>query len=151
LIEKMTELLATVAITLSSVALFAYWFRYTTLLMLSARTARDYALAVATANGLNFLGVQAQLRETGASDLDRLYELLDRDYAIIARMLTQLSGSTVESGLETRMLAIDYRLAGAWYRVSRRFSVESARQALEEMSLVVAHFANSVGEASAAA
>ena len=42
----MIELLATTIITLSSVALFGYWFRYTCLLILSARTTRDYAGAV---------------------------------------------------------------------------------------------------------
>ncbi len=140
----MIELLATAAITFSSVVLFAYWFRYTCLLILSAKTARDYAFQVATDNRLSFLGVQSQLREPASSDLDGLRDLLDRDYAVIARMMTQVANSR----LETRMLAINYRLAGAWYRVSRRFSAQSARQALEEMSLVVAHFANSIGEAS---
>lgn len=144
----MIELIATVAITLSSVVLFAYWFRYTCLLILSAKTARDYAFQVATDNGLNFLQVQSQLREPLSSDLEALRQLLDRDYAVIARMMTQVSGSTVETGLETKMLAINYRLAGAWYQASRRLSPQSARQALEEMSMVVAHFANSIGEAS---
>lgn len=146
----MTEVIATVAITLSSAFLFAYWFRYTCLLILSAKTAHDYAFDVATERGLNFLGVQAQLTQTAAGELDRLRDLLDRDYALIARMLTEIRGSNVERGLETRMLAVDYGLARMWFAVSRRFSVSSARQALEEMSLVVAHFANSVGEAAAA-
>lgn len=138
------ELVATIAIMLSSVLLFAYWFRYTCLLILSAKTARDYAMQVATDNGLNFLGVQSALREPASADLDSLQTLLDRDYALVARMMTQLG----DSGIEARMLAINYRLAGAWYRMSRRFSAQSARQALEEMSMVVAHFANTVGEAS---
>ena len=129
---------------LSSVLLFAYWFRYTCLLILSAKTARDYAMQVATDNGLSFAGVQATLREAVSADLDGLQSMLDRDYALVARMMTQIG----DSGVETRMLAINYKIAGAWYRVSRRFSPQSARQALEEMSMVVAHFANSVGEAS---
>jgi hypothetical protein len=38
----------------------------------------------------------------------------------------------------------------AWYSVSRRFSPAAAARAIEEMSLVVAHFANSMGERSTA-
>jgi hypothetical protein len=138
----MIELLATVAIMISSVLLFAYWFRYTCLLILSAKTTRDYAMQVAADNGLSFVGVQSTLREAGAADLDRLHNLLDRDYALVGAMM-----SAVETGLETKMLEIDYRLARMWDRVSRNISAQSARQALEEMSMVVAHFANSVGEA----
>ena len=38
---EMIELLATTIITVSSVALFGYWFRYTCLLILSAKTTQD--------------------------------------------------------------------------------------------------------------
>jgi hypothetical protein len=47
------------------------------------------------------------------------------------------------------MLAIHYRLMGVWYAVGSHVSPTAARQALEEMSMVVAHFANSIGEAAA--
>ena len=48
------------------------------------------------------------------------------------------------------MLEINYRVMRAWYSVSRRFSPAAAARAIEEMSMVVAHFANSMGERSAA-
>ena len=48
------------------------------------------------------------------------------------------------------MLQVDYRMMRAWYRVSRNLSPSVACRALEEMSQVVAHFANSMGERSAA-
>jgi hypothetical protein len=44
------------------------------------------------------------------------------------------------------MLGINYRFLGLWYGLSRRFSIAAARRTLEEMSLVMAHFANIVGE-----
>jgi hypothetical protein len=47
------------------------------------------------------------------------------------------------------MLAINYRLMGTWYQVSRRFSGSTAAGALNEMSMVVAHFANLMGEQAA--
>jgi hypothetical protein len=49
------------------------------------------------------------------------------------------------------MLGINYRLMGTWYRLSRGFSAVAARRALQEMSMVVAHMANSVGEHAACA
>jgi hypothetical protein len=49
------------------------------------------------------------------------------------------------------MLVINYRLMGSWYKVTRHFSGNAAAKALNEMSLVVAHFANLMGEQSAAA
>src|SRR5580704_14487011 len=144
--DKVIESIATIVIMAGSVLLFAYWFRYTCLLMLHARTARDYAREVATANQLSFANVQSQLCEPDA-DLDVLRDLLDRDYALVTRLMTEVSNG--QSGVEERMLAFNYRLAGMRYQFAQRFSMESARQALEEMSMVVAHFANSVGEAAA--
>ena len=142
----MTEFITTVVVTVSSILLFGYWFRYTCLLMLSTRTARDYVNEVAVANDLGFLDVQSRLR-AGSPEFDRLREALDRDYAILSRILKQ----SANSGMERRMLGIDYRLMGAWYRVSSRFSVHAARHALEEMSMIVAHFANTMGEQAASA
>jgi hypothetical protein len=145
----MIELVATVVITVSSVLLFGYWFRYTCLLILSAKTTRDFAGEVATANQLGFLQVQSQLRESSA-DLDRLRDALDRDYAVLMRLLKQAGDSSSEgSSIEKRMLEINYLLVGGWYRLSRQFSSAAARRALEEMSLVVEHFANVMGEQAA--
>jgi hypothetical protein len=139
----MIELLSTVAITTSSLVLFAYWFRYTCLLMLSAKTAQDYAYDVAMAHHLSFLEIQSQLRESNV-DFDRLRDALDRDYDLISHLLKSANASS----LEDRMLAINYSMMRAWYRVSRGFSTSTACRALEEMSQVVAQFANTYGEQS---
>jgi hypothetical protein len=140
----MMELIATIIITASSVLLFGYWFRYTCLLVLNTKTVRDYAGEIAAANQLGFLEVQAQLR-VGSPELDRLRGLLDRDYAVLASLL-----KPKDLGIETRMLEVNYRLMGAWYRVSSRFSASAALRALDEMSMVVAYFANTMGERAAA-
>src|SRR5690242_21902222 len=90
----MIELAATIIITASSALLFVYWFRYTCLLILSAKTTRDYAGEVATANQLSFLEVQAELREGAASaDLDRLHASLERDYAVVSYLLKHAAGA----------------------------------------------------------
>ena len=143
----MIELVATITITVSSVLLFGYWFRYTCLLILSAKTTRDFAGEVAAANQLAFLEVQSQLR-ANAVDLGPLCDALDRDYLVLARLMQQGDAS---SSVEKRMLAINYELTRAWYRVSRHVSAAAARKALDEMSMMVAHFANVMGEQAAGA
>ena len=141
----MIELIATVIIMVSSVLLLAYWFRYTCLLMLSARTSRDYAASVALANQLSFLEVQSMLQDS--HDLDRLKELLDRDYKVLTYLLKNAAQpSNGGDAVENRMLEVDYRLMRAWYSVARRFSPSAALTAVDEMAQVVAHFANSMGE-----
>jgi hypothetical protein len=143
----MTELITTLVIITSSVALFAYWFRYTCLLILSAKTTRDYAASVATVNQLGFLQVQSVLRDRASADLDVLRDSLDRDYKVLTYLLKHTANpSTGDAAIEKRMLEIDYRIMGAWYAVSRHFSPAAARRALNEMSTVVAHFANAMGE-----
>jgi len=146
----MIEKIATVLITASSVALFAYWFRYTCLLILSAKTARDFAAAVASQNNLAFPGVQAQLQQAATPDLDRLRAALDHDYRIV-RDLLKYGRSINEQSLETQMLAVNYKVMRAWYSVSRYFSGRAAAHALSEMSMVVSHFANLMGEQAASA
>jgi hypothetical protein len=146
----MLELVATGVITASSIFLFTYWFRYTCLLILSAKTTRDYAVEVAAANQLGFLEVQSQLCEN-IPQLDRLRDSLDRDYGVLVYLLKHAANATSgQEALEKRMLEINYRVMRAWYSVSRRFSPAAAARAIDEMSMVVAHFANAMGERSAA-
>jgi len=146
----MFEFAVTVIISVGSVLLFGYWFRYTCLLIVSAKTALDYGGSVATANQLSFLEVQARLQDRSFADLEPLREALERDYTLIVSLLKNAPHSSEEeSAIETGMLAMNYRLMGAWYQVSRRFSAVAACRALEDMSLVVAHFANVMGERNA--
>lgn len=147
----MIELAATIVITASSLLMFGYWFRYTCLLILSARTTRDYAGAVAAANQLSFPEVQSLLRERAASDLDRLQASLDRDYKVLTYLLKHAAGPAgPEEGIEKRMLRIHYGLMHTWYRVTRNLAPSAAYRALDEMASVVAHFANSMGAQAAA-
>jgi hypothetical protein len=142
----MVEIAATITITVGSALLFAYWFRYTCLLILSTKTARDHTHAVAVANHLEFPEIQSQLHNPRA-DLEGLRRLLDRDYAVLTALLNQSSGySPKEYLIEMRMLKIDYWMASLRYGLSDRVSIAPARRALEEMSLVVVYLANMMGE-----
>ena len=144
----MLELIVTLVITGSSVLLFGYWFRYTCLLILSAKTTRDYAADIATANQLSFLQVQTELRDRQPADLDRLQASLDRDLKVVTYLIQHASAES-EWGIEDRMLQLNYRLMSAWCSISKGFSAEAGRRALDEMSMVVSHFANAVGERAA--
>ena len=146
------ELAVTVSIVAGSALLFVYWFRYTCLLILSAKTACDYSADVAAANQLNFLNVQNRLREGLPAELDPLHSALERDYDLVTYLLKNAAHSGAEeSSLEVKMLEMYYGLMGAWYRASRPFSAAAARSALEQMSSVVEHFANVMGERAACA
>jgi hypothetical protein len=129
-----------------SILLFVYWFRYTCLLILSTKTARDYAGEVAAANDLSFLEVQELLRDSGPVELDQLNASLERDFALLSNLQQQ---SEVE-GIEDGMLKMNYTVYRFLFKTVGRFSPDMARKALDEMSGVISHFANALGERAAA-
>lgn len=135
-----------------SLMLFLYWFRYTCLIILNTKTVKDYTAQIATANQLEFPAIQAQLRLAGA-ELNSLQASLDRDYQLVTSLLKHAAQFQVGGvNIEQRMLMIDYKVMKMVYGASQRFSrVNYATQALQEMSDIVAHFANSMGESSASA
>ena len=57
-----------------------------------------------------------------------------------AEYAAQLLKQADSNDMENRMLGVHFRMMNAWFSVSRQ------RGALEQMSQVVAHFANSLGE-----
>lgn len=148
-------MITSVAILVVSVGLFLYWFRYTCLLILSAKTTKDYAGDVALANRLNFVEVQSQLiayqkRMRGAEDLERLRVCLQRDYDVVTYLVRHAADFRVGGySLEDTMLRIDYQIMKAWYSVACSFSNSKATFALEEMCQIVSYFANSMGERAA--
>lgn len=145
------ELIATIIITAASVLLFGYWFRYTCMLILSAKTNRDFVREVAAFNELNFGGVQVAL-EAATPDLERLRAALDSDFAVLSRMMEQTKHLTIDdAAIEQRMLQMHYKASRMWFNLVGRLSSSTGRRALEDMSSVVAHFANLMGERVAAA
>jgi len=130
----------------SSVALFCYWFRYSCLLILAAETPRDYSAEVARANQLSFREVRSRLRKGDAGDLDNLHKCLGRDFAIITYLLDNAIAASPQSFFEDAMLKAHYRILSTWFHLIRGLLEEDATQALDEMSKVIRHFANALGE-----
>jgi hypothetical protein len=155
--ERENRMLASILIAGISTGLFYYWFRYSCVLILSTRTSKDYTSEVAGANQLRFLEVQVMLREAlapaehdGRREMDRLQTSLESDYRVISMLLRHTQDLEVGDGsLEQQMLRFDFACMKVWYRISRRISESASRNALLEMSQIVAHFANAFGERAA--
>ena len=128
--------------------LFAYWFRYTCLLILSAQSSRSYARQVAAANKLSFLEIRTQLmQEELGSPLEALHRSLDRDYRLLAYLLEHAATCNISGrSIEERILVLDYYLMKVWYRLTCGVSSALARKALLEMASIVNHLANTMGE-----
>ena len=129
--------------------MFAYWFRYSCLLILGQGSDDEYALKVAARIRLSFPEVRESLQaNTGVLALRRLHDSLESDYRVLADLLDQAEGS---EPIERRLLAIDYHLL----KLFSRFMIACgdnlrARKALQEMSSILNYFAAEIGEGAAA-
>jgi len=103
---------------------------------------------VAAANQLSFLEARRKLSDDSALHaLDDLHRLLSRDYRLLTYLLNH-GGAGYQNGksIETRILQIDYWIMSIWYMLVQRLSPLRARDALLEMSSIINHLANSMGE-----
>jgi hypothetical protein len=118
-------MLASVLITVVSLVLLGYWFRYTCILLLRSH------------------GEQSAIQPEGDPDVLRVS--LERDY----RMLTYLcrhGAGLGDQSLEERILIFDFKVMRVWYRLTRSAAPQQARNALTEMAAVVAFLGQRLGE-----
>jgi hypothetical protein len=132
----------TILIFAFSLALFVYWFRYTVLLLLSEERAEKHGAVI---GHLSLLETREALQLGGDMPLDRLHRALQNDYRMLRYLLDHAAGMGLRP-LEHYMLILDYRLMGAWYRVTRKASAAQAQRALEEMAGVLSYIAYKMGE-----
>jgi hypothetical protein len=139
---------ASILIILFSTALLIYWFRYTCLLILGTRTGKDYAAGVAAANDLNFPGVLANVVSAETPrQLKALEQSLERDYRLLTYLLAHTVGANLGGiTLEQRLLMLDFRLMRLLFGLTRAFAPSRARAAVLEMTEVLNHLANAMGE-----
>lgn len=135
----------------ASIVLLVYWFRYTSLLILSTKTSQDFSFDIAHAHELQFPEVRASLSAISADRFASLVSGIDHDYRLVSALLRNVESNDSGSFLEDAVLRIDYVGLKVAYQLSKPFSESIARTALTEMADVVAHFANAVGERSMAA
>ena len=136
-----------IIIIVISTILFAYWFRYTCVLILRTRNVRNYARQVAEVNHLSFLTAQQQLTaaENREQAFDSLHASLDRDYRVVSYLLRH-AGTQGGQSIEEHMLQLDYQVMRVCYFIAKPFSPSSARQALLERASIISHLANAMGE-----
>jgi hypothetical protein len=132
-----------------SAVLLLYWFRYSCLLIVRSRKEDDLASEVAQANGLSFPDVRAQVDSVPPRSLEALYRSLEDDRRILTYLITHTLEPDV-SLMERNLLAMDYALMRAWYKVASVISLVCARAALREMSDLVGCLACAMGRSSAA-
>lgn len=125
-----------ILILLVSAAAFVYWFRYVTLLILQSRTAESRSAELAESYGLEFASASRAIPAAPATQLEELYQALERDYERLARLWRKLEGVAGPS-LEQLLLRLDYQLLRLWHRLWLPFSEARARAALQEMAVVV--------------
>lgn len=134
-------MIVSIVIIVLSVALVAYWLRYTCLLLL-----HDCQPAAETAFPLfQFLSVRRRL-EAGAA-FSELQTALDRDFAALSFLIDSTAGADVEA----RLLVWDYRLVRLWFSVSHTVLPVQGRRALAEMTDVLAVLANKLRDTTAEA
>jgi len=140
-------MVSSIVIIVVSSVLFWYWFRYVCLLLLDTVSVRDHAIEVAAENNLSFPDVPNELVGAQPEELDEIAHALRRDYERVLFLLAQLE--QLELGgvsIEHHLLRLDFLLMRAWYRLSRHHSLAKARDAIDDMRLVVAKLANGYGE-----
>ena len=142
-------MLASVLIIVASSVLFAYWFRYTCLLILAQRSGTDFALKVSSTIRLSFPQVEAALQAAPRmAALDRLHQGLETDFRILTELLNHASGS---DSIEHRVLAIDYKVMQLGYKLTRTHgNLLLARKALSEMTSILGYFAEELGQSASA-
>jgi len=119
-------MVASILISVVSLILLSYWFRYSCLLLL-----RSQAQPSGTA------------QQEG--DLDPLRRAVERDYRVITYVCRHGAGLADQS-LEERILMLDFKLMRIWYRLTRTLAPAQARSALSEMAAVVAFLGQRIGE-----
>lgn len=130
----------------ASGVLFAYWFRYSCLLILSTHTTQDYTSVVARASGLGVLELQARLEAGEINNLDAILRAMNMDYERVKRLLAKAPG--VQHHLPTTeqlLLRADYQLMRMCALFAGRRNPLAAREALLEQCAILSHFANAAG------
>lgn len=135
-------MLASFLIIVISLALLAYWFRYSCVLLLKDRAlgaAEDPVQAVR----FSFGAVRERLQSE--PDLDPLNSSLRRDYELVMYLVKHASGLEL-TNIEDRLLVWDYRLMQCSYRLTKTLYPSQARQALFEMASVLDVLIRRMGE-----
>jgi hypothetical protein len=119
-------MLASIFISIVSLVLLVYWFRYSCALVLRSR---EDQVAI----------------EPVLGELDLLSRSLERDYRMLAYLWQHAAGLAGQP-LEGRLLMLDFKLMRIWFRITRTIAPVRARLALTEMAAVVSFLGQQMSE-----
>jgi hypothetical protein len=126
-------MITSVFIIAISVILFAYWLRYSCVMLLRNAQERTEVSTVADER-FSISSVRERLRTEG--DLDSLERALERDYHVVTYLIEHATDLELAS-IENKLLVIDYKLMRVWSHVTRTAAPEQSRKALSEMASVL--------------
>jgi len=134
-------MITSIVIISISALLFAYWLRYSCMLLL--RDARERAGQTVADERFGIAGVLERLKtETDLSDLERS---LERDYHVVTYVIEHATDLELAS-IENKLLILDYKLMRFWSRVTRTLAPDQSRRALSEMAAVLCVLVSQMGE-----
>jgi len=135
-------MIAAIFIIAVSVVLFAYWLRYSCVLLL--RNAEERA-ALSPVSDDRFSVTSVMQRLKTEPELDPLERALERDYHILTYLITHNTELELAS-IENRLLILNYRLMRSWSRMTRTVAPAHSRRALGEMASVLSVLVGQMGE-----
>lgn len=141
-------MITSIVIGLLSAAMFVYWFRYATVLVLESSYNEEMAQRLATQNDMAFSSIEESLAiARNGQEMDKVRDLLDRDLNVVLTLLAQCP-AVREAGhsLECRILLLDYKLMKGWFAFTRTTKSPKAQSALREMAAIVGYMAAECGE-----
>jgi hypothetical protein len=136
-------MLASILIIGFSLVLLVYWFRYSCILLLRSFSEQQVLAKGIEDDRFSLAEVQGRLKTD--SQLDPLWQSLNRDYRMISYLLQHAPGLGLQS-FEDRLLVMDYKVMQHWYRFTRTVAPLQARAALVEMASVLSVLAQKIGE-----
>jgi len=116
-----------------SVVLFAYWLRYSCVLLL--RTAQEHA-AQSPVFDDRFSVSSVMERLKTEPELGPLERALERDYHVVTYLINHAADLELAS-IENRLLILNYRMMRVWSRMTRSVAPAQSRRALGEMASVL--------------
>ena len=125
-----------------SLVLFAYWLRYSCVLLL--RNAQE-RVAMSSALDDRFSVSLVIERLKTEPELGPLERALERDYHVVTYLIEHAADLELAS-IENRLLIMNYRLMRVWSRMTRSAAPAQSRRALSEMASVLSVLVHQMGE-----
>jgi hypothetical protein len=135
-------MIAGIFIITVSVILFAYWLRYSCVLLMRNAEERS-TVSAAFDDRFSVSSVMERLKTE--EELDPLERVLERDYHVVTYLIEHAADLELAS-IENRLLILDYRLMRIWSRITRRLAPDQSRRALGEMASVLSVLVRQMGE-----